>query len=101
MAEIRINYDLTIRKARQIKELSDDLRDVSLKLTDLKEDSEGYWRGEAADEYRYKCEELTNYIRDLERKLEALGNAIIRIANIIREAEESVEQSASSLSDGG
>lgn len=100
MADIQINYPLVISKAKKIEELSENVRRVSEKLRLLREDTEGYWRGEAADAYRVQCEDLERYILKVENKMDTLASAIIRIANLIKEADEATARAAANLSAG-
>lgn len=100
MAEIRIDYPLVISKAKKIKELSEDIGRISNNLTLLREDTEGYWRGEAASSYRIKCEDLETYLRKLDSKMDNLAAAIIRIADLIKAADEANSQAASNISTG-
>jgi len=98
MAEIRINYPQVINKARKIKELSEDVGRISQKLTLLREDSEAYWKGEAASAYRLKCEDLEIYIRKLDDKMDSLATAIIRIADLIKATDEANARAAARMS---
>lgn len=100
MAEIRIDYSLAISKANKIKELAEDVARVSQKLTLLKEDTEEYWQGEAASVYRNQCESLENYLKNTNQKMETLANTIIKIANLIKEADEANARAAASMSPG-
>ncbi len=101
MAEIRINYELTVMKGRQIKELSKELNTVIYKLEELQSESASYWQGEAANAYRQRVEELALYIRKLFQEMSELGNAIIKIANTIKAADEAIARRTGGFSGGG
>jgi len=100
VSEIRIDYPVTISKANRIKQLSEDVGKISKKITYLREDTESYWNGEAASAYRNQCENLENYLHKLDDKMDALADAIIKIANLIKEADEASASAASNISDG-
>ncbi len=100
MSDIRIDYQLTINKAKKIKELSEDVGRISDRIRGVREDTESCWIGEAASAYRSKSEELEIYIRKIEDKMYHLSETIIRIANIIKEADDASGRDASSLSTG-
>lgn len=101
MAEIRINYELTVSKGKQIIELSDELRNLINGLETIQSESGVYWQGEAADAYRRQIDELTDYIKKLFFDMSELGSTIIKIANIIKSADEAVARSTGGFSGGG
>lgn len=100
MAFIKMNYPNTIAKANNIKSLAADVGRVSDRLRSLGDDSIQYWRGEAAEAYRNECYELEAEIRNLKRKMETLADAIIKVAETIKAADEAAQANASGLSTG-
>lgn len=101
MAELRIDYDLTVSKANQIKALSDDMLVIINKLKKIEADVPSYWNGEASNQYLLECEKLLKYLIKLDSRITEFGDSIIKIANIIKEADESVSSSTSGLPAGG
>jgi WXG100 family type VII secretion target len=100
VASIRIDYALAVSKAKKIKELSEDVARISQSVQSLREDTESYWQGEAAEVYRNQCEYLENYLRKLDSKMDSLATSIIRIANIIKEADEASARNAAKMTSG-
>lgn len=100
MSFIKMNYPNTIAKANSIKSLASDVGRISDRLRSVGDDSIQYWRGEAADAYRNECSELEAEIRNLKRKMEALADAIIKVAETIKAADDAAQSQSSSLSTG-
>lgn len=100
MAYIKLNYPNTIAKANSIKSLAENVGRVSDRLRGVGDDSRHFWRGEAAEAYRNECYELEAEIRNLKRKMETLADAIIKVAETIKAADEAVQSNASGLSTG-
>lgn len=100
MAEIRLDYELTIMKAKQIKELSTKMNSIIDKLKHLESNIYTYWRGDASDQYIIECEKLIKYLVNTNVKINDFSDYIIKIANIIREAEEASLGNIDSLSTG-
>ncbi len=100
MAYIKMNYPNTISKAQNIKSLAEDVGRVSDRLRGIGDDSNQYWRGEAAEAYRNKCYELEAEIRNLKRKMETLAEAIIKVAETIKAADDAAKSNAFGLSTG-
>lgn len=97
MAYIKLNYPNTIEKAKSLKRLAEDVEKISHKLGNLEEESNTYWRGEAANAYRNECEELEAEIRNLKRKMDSLADAIIQVANAIKAADDAAQAAARNL----
>lgn len=100
MADISINYYSTVSKAKQIKDLSNKMLVVISRLKKLENDIQHNWHGEAGNQYINECEVLIKYLLKLDLKISEFGDSIIKIANIIKEADESRAKSASALSSG-
>lgn len=100
MANISIDYQSTIYKANQIKALSDKMLVVIAKVKRLEDEIQHNWQGEASKQYIKECETLVKYLVHLDLKISEFGDAIIKIANIIKQADESNAKSASGLSSG-
>lgn len=97
MSIIRINYDLTIRKAKQIIDLGSDIIAIKSQLDNIKEESGAYWRGDAANTYREQCSILAAKLTEIDTKINKLGNKIINIANVIKAADEEAARQADNL----
>ncbi len=100
MAYIKMNYPNTVAKAQSIKSLAEEVGRVSDRLRGIVDDSAQYWRGEAADSYRNECYELETEIKNLKRKMETLADAIIKVAETIKAADEAAQRNTSGLSTG-
>ncbi|MGN1318649.1 MAG: WXG100 family type VII secretion target [Lachnospirales bacterium] len=100
MADMRIDYDLTVAKAKRIKELSGDMLTIISKLKGHEAEIQQYWRGEASNQYIDECEKLISYLIKLDLKISEFGDSIIKIANIIKTADENSRKMASNLTTG-
>ena len=100
VAEMRIDYDLTIKRANKIRSLAESVHRVASDVKNAENDTITVWEGYAADTYRSQCEVLENELLEIEIKMSKLSEAIIRIANTIKEADEQIAASAENLSGG-
>lgn len=100
MANINIDYDSTVSKGNQIKEISNNMLTILAKLKGLENDIQLNWKGEASKQYIDECEKLVHYLTKLDLKIAEFGDTVIKIANIIKEADESTASTASGLTTG-
>lgn len=98
---MRIDYDLTIARAKKIQALADNVHKVANDVQAIGEDTIGIWQGYAANTYRSQCDVLENELYSIEAKMSRLSETIIKIANMIKEADEQIAASAGSLRGGG
>lgn len=90
VAEMRIDYDLTIARANKIQALADSVRRVANDVQAIEDDTIGIWQGYAANTYRSQCDVLENELYNIEAKMNRLSETIIRIANMIKETDEQI-----------
>lgn len=100
VAEMRIDYDLAIKRAYKIRSLAESIHKVANDVKNAENDTVTIWEGYAADTYRNQCEVLENELLEIEMKMSKLSEAIIRIANAIKEADEQIAASAVNLAGG-
>lgn len=97
MANLRIDYDMTIARANKIKELSGNVKNIANNVRNVETETESCWKGEAAGAYRNQCEILEKHLYNVETKMNALAETIIRIADSIKAADEASAEMAQSL----
>ena len=100
MAEMRIDYDLTIKRANKIRSLAEDISRVANDVKNAENDTVAVWEGYAADIYRGQCEALEKDLFEIGIKMSKLSETIISIANTIKDADEQIADSTGNLSGG-
>lgn len=101
MAEIRIDYDMTIARAKRIKELADSLHRVMSEIRRIEDDTRDIWQGEAANIYRSQCEVLEDELYNAESKMNRLSETVIKIANAIKQTDDQIALAAGNLGGTG
>lgn len=102
MGKIEFNYSQSIAQARKLDDLADELR-AMLRGTykTATENIRGAWKGENADKFIVKLEELQRQIGSTADHLGKLATSIRVAANTIYRAEKRAEELARNRSFGG
>lgn len=100
MAEIRIDYDLTIARANKIKSLAGNLQRVAKRIKDVEEDTYEIWKGTAANTYREQCRILENDVYDIVGEMDMLSDTIVKVADFIKRTDERIAIEAIKLETG-
>lgn len=87
---MRINYHESLRQAKKIQELGEDLKRLSQKIDHLRLDIPNTWRGIASDEYMKECQILLNKMSKTSKEIINVSSTIKRVAEKIH--QEDLEQ---------
>ena len=87
MAEIKVDYQDTINKARELENISNSIKNAGTKdISSISEYCSSAWKGDASDAYRKKMEKIKNKIvkrgTDLKKTAQSLEDAAIRYKRI-------------------
>lgn len=86
--EIRVDFQNAMNQARRLDSLADDIdQRVSSKLEDTAQSVHSAWRGDSANRYISKTQELRQQVRQTARSLRDIANDIRKIARRVYEAE--------------
>lgn len=89
MAVIEFDYAKAIRQARDLDDISDDLKNkASRQLETLEYNLRKNWDGEAAAVFTRKCVELSERLQSESRAISDIADKIRETARRIKEAEE-------------
>ncbi|MBE6758570.1 MAG: WXG100 family type VII secretion target [Ruminococcaceae bacterium] len=102
MGKIEFNYNQSIAQARKLDDLAEDLKNM-LRGTyaTAAENIRGAWKGDNADRFLVKLEELREQINSTAKYLETLARSIRSAASTIYKAEKRAEELARNRSFGG
>lgn len=87
MAEIKVDYQDTINRARELENISNNIMNAGSKnLSSINEYCSSVWKGDASDTYRKKMEKIKNKIvkrgTDLKKTAQSLEDTAIRYKRI-------------------
>ena len=96
----RINYSKVIKQANSISDDADDLKAVIVKLTKYKAQCQSAWKGETADAFVARLDELITQMSRTRIQMEDLAVTITECADLIKKEDEQAAENAASLSSG-
>ena len=88
MPYVKLNYPNAVTNTDKIKYLSQDVEALYIRLKRAFADTDTYWKGQAADEYRLKAELLEERLKQLKEKMEKTAVAIRKLADEVKAADE-------------
>lgn len=97
----RINVTKVKRQAGQIEENGSDLNALIREIDTLEQDCRRVWKGQAADEFLTKLEQLKNNMKRTRRQITSLSETIRSCADRIQKEDEEQERIAQALKGSG
>lgn len=96
----RINYTKVISQANSISDNADELQSLISKLAQYETQCRSAWKGDAADAFMARFQELLREMRKTGTQMETLASTIKACADTIREEDEKAAEEAAALSQG-
>lgn len=97
----RINITKVRRQASQIEENGSDLNALIREIETLEQDCRAVWKGQAADEFLSKLDQLKNNMKRTRRQITSLSDTIRSCADRIQREDEEQERLAEALKGSG
>lgn len=101
MAEFRINYIKVLNQARQIQELSSELKAQYNELDTMSQEMKMVWKGNASYAAQQELELMKADLLKSVQNLDTIGNTIQSVATLIQRQDEKTAADAAALAGGG
>lgn len=98
--KFRINHTKVTSQANEIKQLARRMNSEILYLNQMEQDCRACWKGEAADAFLIKLNELRGEMEKNKKSIENLGKLIQNCADSIQREDEKAAKIAAALKTG-